>query len=100
LFFPISGNSQGWGEVSGLKTLGISIGSLGMLSRAIVDYNAVGSPGGSQHKGTAVFILSAGTYRFRINNQLEYYPGTTNVTSASGFGVINIYKQKAPANLI
>lgn len=100
LFFPISGNSQGWGEVSGLKTMGISIGSLGMLSRANVDYNAVGAPGGSQHKGTAVFILSAGTYRFRMDNELEYYPGTSSVTSASGFGFINIYKEKAPANLL
>ncbi|NBP16500.1 hypothetical protein EBU95_19285, partial [bacterium] len=31
LFFPISGNFQGWGEVGGLKTLGISIASLGLL---------------------------------------------------------------------
>lgn len=100
LFFDISGNSQGWGETSGLKTLGISIGSLGFLSRANVDYNAVGAPGGSQHKGTAVFILSAGTYRFRMDSALEYYPGTSSVTSSSGFGVINIYKQKAPENLI
>lgn len=99
-FYPISGNSNGWGEGPGLKNLGMASFSAGQLTKALVDYNAVGAPGGNQHKGSAIFILSAGTYRLKMDSLLEYYPGTSSVTSSSGFGVINIYKQKAPANLI